>query len=66
MVEAPDAGRKAPRAGADDGAQKGPPGGWAWNRKDPDLSEGKMYRLGLSVGMLAVLVEALGAGLKWG
>jgi len=26
----------------------------------------KMYRLGLSVGMLAVLVEALGAGLKWG
>jgi hypothetical protein len=26
----------------------------------------KMYRLGLSVAMLALLVEALGAPLKWG
>ena len=26
----------------------------------------KMYRMGLSVAMLAVLVESLGAGLKWG
>jgi len=26
----------------------------------------KMYRMGLTVAMLAVLVEALGAGMKWG
>jgi hypothetical protein len=26
----------------------------------------KMYRLGLTVAMLAVLVESLGAGMKWG
>jgi hypothetical protein len=25
----------------------------------------KMYRLGLSAAMLAVLVESLGAGMKW-
>jgi hypothetical protein len=26
----------------------------------------KIYRTGLTVAMLAVMVEALGAGLKWG
>jgi hypothetical protein len=26
----------------------------------------KAYRMGLTVAMLAVLVESLGAGLKWG
>jgi len=26
----------------------------------------KIYRLGMTVAMLAVLVESLGAGMKWG
>ena len=27
--------------------------------------KGKIYRTGLTVAMLAVLVESLGAGMKW-
>jgi hypothetical protein len=41
-------------------------GGWAGTERNRFLMKAKMYRLGLTVAMLAVLVESLGAGMKWG
>jgi hypothetical protein len=60
------AGRgKAPSPRADDGAQKVRRGAGC-EPKGLISMKAKAYRLGLTVGMLAVLVEALGAGMKWG
>jgi hypothetical protein len=57
-------GGKANRAGADDGS-RGPPGGRARNRQGVISMKNKLFRLGVTVAMLAVLIESLGAPMKW-
>ena len=60
-----DEGRKGFLPSADQGAV-GPPGGRTRNRQGVVSMKHKLFRLGLTVAMLAVLVESLGAPMKWG
>jgi hypothetical protein len=55
---------KGNRAGADDGA-RGPPGGRTRNKQGVISMKNKLFRLGVTVAMLAVLIESLGAPMKW-
>jgi hypothetical protein len=45
--------------------RRGPPGGRAGTTRSHRMKS-KIYRVGLTVAMLAVLVESLGATMKWG
>jgi hypothetical protein len=45
-------------------AARGPPGGRA--RTERNCMKAKLYRMGVTAAMFAVMVEALGAPLKWG
>jgi len=44
---------------------RGPPGGRARNRQGVIPMKTKLFRLGVTVAMLAVLIESLGAPMKW-
>jgi hypothetical protein len=41
-------------------------GGGSGTDKESSAMKHKLFRLGLTVAMLAVLVESLGAPMKWG
>jgi hypothetical protein len=57
-------GGKGNRDRADDGG-RGPPGGRTRNRQGVTSMKNKLFRLGVTVAMLAVLIESLGAPMKW-
>ena len=40
--------------------------GGAMTRRSQDMNKARLYRLALVAGVVAVFLEGLGAGMKWG
>ena len=54
-----------PGEGADDAPVRSP----IWGRNDKEVSQvlkARLYRTAFAVGIVAVFLEGLGAGFKWG